>query len=92
MGANSNKILHVDTVNLSIYDSNDLTFFQEILDDIFREHECIGSLAANDREYLRAQLAAAIFRTASAGERDYMRLKRSAIEAVSPAPSSPSGA
>jgi hypothetical protein len=42
--------------------------------------------------YLRLQLAAALFRCAETGERDYTRLKRSAIEAVSPAPTSASGA
>jgi hypothetical protein len=82
MGANSKKVMHVDTRNFPIYDSEDLDYFQRILNDIMDEHGSRGSLSISEKEYLRVQLAAAIFRSAAAGERDYARLRRSAIEAV----------
>ena len=34
MGANSNKVLHVDTSNFPVYDTEDLDYFQRILNDI----------------------------------------------------------
>ena len=81
MGANT-KVLHVDTTNFPAYDSEDLNYFQRILNDIMDEPGSLVSLSVKEREYLRVQLAAAIFRCAEAGERDYARLKRSAIAAV----------
>ena len=91
MGANSNQILHVDTRNFPTVDTEDLNYFQIILEDIIEDHEPVSSLPASEREYLRVHLAAAIFKSAESGERDYTQLKRSAIEAVSAAPSSNSG-
>ena len=41
----------------------------------------------SDKEYLKTQLAVAIFKSAESGDRDYERLKQSAIEAVSAVPS-----
>ena len=89
MGANSNKVLHVDTRNFPVYDTEDLNYFQRILNDIMDEHGSRGSLSVSEKEYLRVQLAAAIFKSAEAGERDYARLKRSAIEAVAVPSSDP---
>ena len=91
MGANSNRVLHVDARNFPVYDTEDLNFFQRILNDIIDGCESLGSLSVNEREYLRVQLATAIFKSAETGERDYARLKLSAIEAVSAAPSSDQG-
>jgi hypothetical protein len=91
MGANSSKVLHVDTTNFPVYDNDDLNYFQSILNDIVDDNASLNSLSTKEREYLRVQLAAAIFRGAGAGERDYVRLKRSAIEAVSAVPSSDPG-
>lgn len=88
MGANSNKVLHVDTTNFPVYDTEDLNYFQGILNDIIDEYKSYDLLSINEREYLKVQLAAAIFRSAEAGERDYALLKRNAIEAVSAVPSS----
>jgi hypothetical protein len=85
MGA-KRKVRH-DDANFSIYDTEDLDYFQDILDDIVSEYGTLGSLPLGDIRYLRVQLAAAIFRSAAAGERDYARLKQSAIEAVSAVPS-----
>ena len=87
MGVNSNRVLHVNEKNHPVYESEDLDFFQRILNDIIDERELTGSLSINEREYLRVQLAAAIFKSAEAGERDYARLRQSAIEAVSAVPS-----
>ena len=88
MVTNSNKVLNVDTGNITVYDTEDLSLFQKILNDIIGDRESLGSLSVSDQEYLRTQLAVAIFKSAEAGERDYSRLKRSAIEAVSAAPPS----
>jgi hypothetical protein len=90
MSANSNKILHVDAGHCPVCDTEDLDYFQRILDDIVDEYS-LGLLPVNDKEYLKAQLAVAIFKSAEAGDRDYARLKRSAIEAVSAVPSSDPG-
>jgi hypothetical protein len=84
MGA-KRKVLHED--DFSIYEAQDLDYFQDILDDIVSEYGTLGSLPLGDIQYLRVQLAAAIFRSAAAGERNYARLKQSAIEAVSAVPS-----
>jgi hypothetical protein len=81
MGANS-KVLHVDATNFPVYDTEDLNYFQGILNEIIDEHEILGLLSIGEKEYLRVKLAAAIFKSAETGERDYTRLKRSAIEAV----------
>ena len=89
MGANSNQVLHVDTRNFPTYDTEDLNYFQRVLNDIMDENGSRGSLSVHEKEYLRVQLAAAIFRSAAAGERDYARLKRSAIEAVTVPSSDP---
>ena len=45
MGANSNKVLHVDTRNFPVYDTEDLDYFQRILNDIMDEHGSRGSLS-----------------------------------------------
>jgi hypothetical protein len=89
MGVNSNKVLHVDTSNFPVYDTEDLDYFQRVLNDIMDEHGSRGSLSVSEKEYLRVQLAAAIFKSAEAGERDYTQLKRSAIEAVTVPSSGP---
>ena len=69
----------------------DLDLFQRIVDDIFEECASCGSLSLNEKKYLSEQLAAAIFRSAEAGEHDYTRLKQSAIDAVAAVPHSGSG-
>jgi hypothetical protein len=86
MAARSDKILHADASVFPTYESADLDFFQSILNDILQEYESIGQLSISDRTYLKDKLAVAIFRRAATGDRDYARLKRSAIEAVSPVP------
>jgi hypothetical protein len=88
MGANSFRVMHVDARNFPIYDTDDLNFFQKILNDIMNEYGSLGSLSANESEYLRVRLAAALFKCAEAGDRDYQRLKRSAIETVAAVPAS----
>ena len=45
MGANSNKVLHVDTRNFPAYDTEDLNYFQRILNDIMDEDGSRGSLS-----------------------------------------------
>ena len=90
MGANSNKVLHVDTRNFPIYDTEDLDLLSENTRMILSRNDASGgSLSVSEKEYLKEQLAAAIFRSARAGERDYARLKRSAIDAVAVPSSDP---
>ena len=86
MAGISNKASHVDPSNYSVYDTSDLEYFQSILNDIMEDYELRGALSLHEREYLKMRLAAAIFKRADEGERDYVRLKHSAIEAVSPVP------
>jgi hypothetical protein len=86
MGANSKMVLHVDAWNYPVYDSADLECFQHVLNDILGDYESLGSLSNNEKAYLKAQLAIAIFKSADSGERDYTQLKQSAIEAVSAVP------
>jgi hypothetical protein len=88
MATNSGKVLNVDTGTITVYDTADLDLFQKILNDIIDEHEDTGVLSVSDQEYLRKKLAVAIFKSAEAGERDYSRLKRRAIAAMSAPPSS----
>ena len=87
MSANSKGALHIDASDFPVYDTEDLNLFQSILDDILKERAS-NYLSAGEREYLRAQLAVAIFKSAGTGERNYARLKQSAIDAVSAVPSS----
>jgi hypothetical protein len=86
MGAKSKKIARVETRNFPVYDTTDLELFQKVLNDIIHDAASAGSLSIKDREYLRVKLATAIFKRAEAGERDYARLRRGAVEAVSAAP------
>jgi hypothetical protein len=86
MGANGNRVLHVDASNFPVYDTKDLDLFQSILNNIIEEYESVGYLSKSDKEYLKTQLAVAIFKSAESGDRDYERLKQSAIEAVSAVP------
>jgi hypothetical protein len=86
MGANSNRVLHVDASNFPVYETKDLDLFQSILNNIVEDYESVGYLSESDKEYLKARLAIAIFQSAESGDRDYERLKQSAIEAVSAAP------
>jgi len=91
MIANSKKVLHVDTTHFPVYGTSDLNYFQSILDDIMIEYGSVGRLSDSDRQNLRVRLAAALFKGAEAGDRDYERLKQRAIEAVSAVPSSEAG-
>jgi len=88
MGVKSDKVLNVDARNFPAYDSANLDYFQGILNDILGEYRTLNSLSPDEREHLKARVAAAIFKGAEAGERDYTLLKRGAIEAVSAIPSS----
>jgi hypothetical protein len=92
MGASDKKVVYMDASEFPIFESEDLAYLQKILNDITDECAAFGKMSEKEVLYLRLQLAAALFKCAEAGERDYTRLKRSAIEAVSPAPTSASGA
>ena len=88
MGANRSEALHVHPRDLPVYDTDDLKYFYRIVNDIVGDYELLGSLSVHERAHLKARLAIAIFKDAATGERDYMRLKRDAVEAVSAVPSS----
>jgi hypothetical protein len=92
MRASDKEVLYMDASEFPIFESEDMAFLQRILNDITDEYASYGKMSEKEMLYLRLQLAAALFRCAETGERDYTRLKRSAIEAVSPAPTSASDA
>jgi hypothetical protein len=91
MTANSDQVLHVVARHFPVYRTDDLNYFQGILNDVIEYYESLGSLPAHEKACLKARLAVAIFKSAEAGERDYTRLRRSLIEAVSAVPSSDLG-
>jgi hypothetical protein len=86
MAANSDSVLQYHAGSIPAYDAADLRLFQKVLGDIMEDCESAGSLSISEREYLKKRLAMAIFRSADTGERDYARLRQSAIAAVSAAP------
>jgi hypothetical protein len=64
------------------FDSEDLAFFQEVIDDVLDDLLESGDypLAAKNREELRHRLAMAVFQCAEVGERDATSLRRRVLE------------
>jgi hypothetical protein len=76
-------IIDVDTTNFPVYDTTDLNFFQRILEDILTDLGASDATAAADGDRtLKIRVAAALFRCAENGERDYDVLKRAALACV----------
>ena len=71
----------VDPAARGAFDTSDLDFFHELVDDILAELRGEDYLfEASPRGELRLQLAAAVFRCAESGERDYDGLRRRVLD------------
>ena len=71
----------IDAV-ISTYDSSDLSFFKELVDDLLDELTSAGDYLyeSSPRGELKLQLAAAVFGCARSGERDYPSLRRRVLD------------
>ena len=74
-------IVRADTTNFPVYETADLDLFQRILDDTIAELEASDPALAGDPA-LRIRVAAALFKCAENGERDYVVLKRAALASM----------
>jgi len=73
-------VIEVDTSSYPIYGSDDLALFQVIVDNALDEIR--HTWRSEDELELKVRLAAALFKIAEAGERDYRTLKSYTIAAV----------
>jgi hypothetical protein len=64
------------------YDSDDLAFFQNVLDNLVEELATGSSSANGSRDALRHRLGARLFECAEAGERDYVALKQRVLSGM----------
>ena len=66
------------------YDSADLAFFDNVLDNLVEELGATGQDPAmnGSREALRRQLGAMLFECARAGERDYVALRQRVLSSM----------
>ena len=69
---------HAEATAASAYDSADLAFFDDVLDNLVEElmAESEAPPTAESREALRRQLGVKLFTCARAGERDYGKLRQ----------------
>ena len=81
MKAHNVKSWPFDAREISVYDSSDLSYFQQILEQAYDEL-WDKSTAKEHRAELKARMAIALFVRAANGERDYDRLKQSATAAA----------
>ena len=68
----------------SAYDSADLAFFDNVLDNLIEELASTGQGPAmnGSRDALRRQLGAKLFECAGAGERDYAALRQRVLSSM----------
>jgi hypothetical protein len=89
MSGDGKRLQDDGPISSSMYDSSDLRFLQELVDSLLEElldaHEYL--FETNNRDVLRLQLAAAVFKCSEAGDRDHDALRRRVLETFS-APSS----
>ena len=64
------------------YDSDDLAFFQNVLDNLVEEHAAGGPSANGSRDAVRHRLGARLFECAHAGERDYAALRQRILSSM----------
>ena len=66
------------------YDSADLAFFDNVLDNLVEELAATGESSAmnGSRDALRRQLGAKLFECAQAGERDYVALRQRVLSSM----------
>ncbi len=78
------RILDIDASTYPVYGSEDLAYFQSILDSIFSEVRgpAVSDEPSEEDVVVRAQLAAALFKAAENGERNASRLKMEMLAAV----------
>jgi len=77
-------VLEFETSSYPIYGSQDLAYFQRILDDMLNEIRGADSVTELSEEdlVLRIRLAAAIFKAAEDGEREAVRIKQKALAMI----------
>jgi hypothetical protein len=90
----SPTIVEIDTSSYPVYDTDDLAYFQRIVDaalaDVAARRD--GLLDEDEWHALKVRLAVALFKAAEDGERDFETLKSTTIAAVAPARSRPNAA
>ena len=66
------------------YDSADLAFFDNVLDNLLEELAATGQGPAlnGSRDALRRQLGSKLFECACAGERDYVALRQRVLSSI----------
>jgi hypothetical protein len=69
---------HAEATAASAYDSADLAFFDNVLDNLVEELAATGQGPAmnGSRDALRRQLGVKLFECARTGERDYAELRQ----------------
>ena len=73
-----------EPIRAQAYDSDDLAFFDNVLDNLVEELAATGDRSAKNgcREALRRQLGAKLFECARAGERDYVGLRQRVLSSM----------
>ena len=73
-----------EPTSASAYDSADLAFFDNVLDNLIEELASTGQGPAmnGSRDALRRQLGAKLFECARAGERDYVALRQRVLSSM----------
>lgn len=75
---------HAEPTSASVFDSTDLAFFDNVLDNLVEEVAATGGMPPTNgsREDLKRELGARLFQCARAGERDHDDLKQRVLEAM----------
>ena len=73
-----------EPTSATAYDSADLAFFDNVLDNLIEELAATGEGPAmnGSRDALRRQLGAKLFECAGAGERDYVALRQRVLSSM----------
>ena len=73
-----------EPIRAQTYDSADLAFFDNVLDNLVEELAATGESSAmnGSRDALRRQLGAKLFECARAGERDYVALRQRVLSSM----------
>ena len=73
-----------EPIRAQTYDSGDLAFFENVLDNLVEELAATGESSAmnGSREALRRQLGTKLFECTRAGERDYVALRQRVLSSM----------
>ena len=73
-----------EPIRAQAYDSDDLAFFDNALDNLIEELAASGESAAmnGSRDALRRQLGSKLFECARPGERDYVGLRQRVLSSM----------